>query len=300
MINCTPNSFIRQENNHSKQTCPSSNSSFYNWSSDEDEEFIENTNKATDNNKFYYDKKNNNYSRNTSNNDNLIKNYNLRENSRNNPPAVKSKKLSQKAIISKKLENPFIKNECKNNKLYKVKKGDNLLKIAKKFNTDINEIMKINKIKENDTIQEDMILKISENKIEIKSTQNDVNNTIQSKNPYFCWPIKHVYGTKRDGLDGVKSIGIFIMGEPDTTVFSSAEGIVTKVGYMRGFGNYIILTHINKYLTIYSNLKDIKVCEGEKIQGGKSIGKVEGNKLHFQIGHSGKPEDPFKYLSKKS
>ncbi|MFH0976087.1 MAG: peptidoglycan DD-metalloendopeptidase family protein [Spirochaetota bacterium] len=194
---------------------------------------------------------------------------------------------------------PVISNKPgKTNKiLYKVKKGDSLLKLSKKFNTNINEITRINNIKNNDKIHEGMILKFPEDK---QQTSYTPNNQVQLKNPDFCWPIKHVYGTKRDGLDGVKSIGILILSEPDTTVFSSADGIVKKVGYMRGFGNYIILTHNNKYLTIYSNLKDIKVCEGEKISAGKSIGKTEGNKLHFQIGHSGKPEDPLKYLSKKS
>ena len=95
-------------------------------------------------------------------------------------------------------------------------------------------------------------------------------------------------------------MGIIITGKENSKILSSARGIVKKVGIMRGFGQYVIMKHLDRYFTIYSNLKTIFVTEGQVIGSGKTIGKLNGNKLHFQIDYSGKPEDPLKYLSKRS
>ncbi len=118
--------------------------------------------------------------------------------------------------------------------------------------------------------------------------------------PKFNWPIKKIKTVKRDGQDGVKSIGIIITGKENSRILSSACGIVKKIGNMRGFGQYVIMKHMDRYFTIYSNLQTIFVREGQEIGSGKTIGKLNGNKLHFQIDYSGRPEDPLKYLSKRS
>jgi LysM repeat protein len=182
-------------------------------------------------------------------------------------------------------------------KTYKVVKGDNLSKISDKFNVPVSELLKINKIKNNDKIQLGMLIKIPDKKIPIISGSSNQYRSI-SEAPRFIWPMKSVYSAKRDGQDGVKPIGIIITGNSENCVLSSADGIIKKIGHMRGFGNYIIIKHVNKYLTIYSNLKKIEVTEGDRIKSGELLGKIEGNKLHFQIGKSGKPEDPLMYLSR--
>ncbi|MBN2039864.1 MAG: peptidoglycan DD-metalloendopeptidase family protein [Spirochaetes bacterium] len=184
-------------------------------------------------------------------------------------------------------------------KVYIVKKGDNLFSISRKFNTTAADIAVFNNIKNRNKIIVGMRLKIP-GPDSHKSSIQKKNKNFKKTNPDFIWPLKKIYGTERDGLKGVKSIGIIITGKQNTSVFSSADGFVTKVGHMRGFGNYIIVKHENKYLTIYSNLKHVDVNEGDRIKKGKQIGNLNGNKLHFQIGYAGKPEDPFIYLSTKT
>jgi LysM repeat protein len=216
------------------------------------------------------------------------------------------KRYSEKTISQKKdikRDEKILKKQVTNVKIitkyktYKVVKGDNLSRISDKFNVPVSELLKINKIKNNDKILSGTLIKIPDKIIITKSIKNNANKSI-SEAPRFIWPMKSVYGARRDGLDGVKPIGIIITGNSDNNVLSSADGIIEKIGYMRGFGNYIIIKHVNKYLTIYSNLKNIEVAEGDKIRKGESLGKLEGNKLHFQIGRSGKPEDPMSYLSR--
>ena len=117
----------------------------------------------------------------------------------------------------------------------------------------------------------------------------------------FRWPLKKVMSYCRDGKKGVKSIGIVITGRPGSSVVTAATGIVTKIGYMRGFGKYIVISHADRYVTVYANLHKISVREGERIAKGIPIGSLNDSerRLHFQIGYAGKPKDPIKFLPGK-
>ena len=122
-----------------------------------------------------------------------------------------------------------------------------------------------------------------------------------SYKPDFTWPLKNIKTYTHDGINGVKPIGIIITGKQNAGVTTSASGIVKKIGYMRGFGNYIIIKHKGRFATVYSNLKKIVVKEGEEVKVGTMIGYVGNNKkLHFQIDYEGRPDDPLKYLPKNS
>ena len=105
---------------------------------------------------------------------------------------------------------------------------------------------------------------------------------------------------KKDEFNGVRPIGIIITGTPGSAVLSSAPGVVKKIGQMRGFGKYVVINHAGRYATVYANLGEITVSEGEKILAGYMIGKINKSdkRIHFQIDFEGKPENPLKYLPK--
>ncbi|MCU0822047.1 MAG: peptidoglycan DD-metalloendopeptidase family protein [Spirochaetes bacterium] len=195
------------------------------------------------------------------------------------------------------------KNVVKNRKKvtsYIIKNGENLTRIAKRFNLDVDDICRMNRIKNPNDIYAGMILHLVPERPErtpIKKIKKSDGTT--AVRPSFEWPIKDVVSVKRDGDDGVRSIGIIITGKKGSRIYSSAAGTVKKIGQMRGFGNYVILKHPERYFTIYSNLNNIFVSEGENVGTGKMIGRLDGNMLHFQIDNSGKPEDPLGYLSKR-
>lgn len=191
-------------------------------------------------------------------------------------------------------ENSRKRDERKNNSAtYKIRKGDNLTKIANRFSVTINSLCAVNRIKNPDDIYAGMLIKIPP---PLRSTGN--GRAVQK--PQFVWPIANIKSVKRDGEDGVKSIGIIIKCRNRSSILSSAPGIVEKVGKMRGFGRYIILRHRDRYFTIYSKLKNIYVSEGQQVSGGKVIGRIEDDRLHFQIDNSGKPVDPLRYLPGRS
>ncbi len=113
----------------------------------------------------------------------------------------------------------------------------------------------------------------------------------------FSWPLKKVSNYRRDGTEDIKSIGIFITGSSNSDVVASLEGVVKKIGYMRGYGRYVAISHEGRYVTVYSNLSNIYVKEGERVSKGGVIGTLSSDRtLHFQIGHAGKPENPLKHL----
>ena len=58
---------------------------------------------------------------------------------------------------------------------------------------------------------------------------------------------------------------------------------------------------VERYITVYSNIEKINVKEGEAVKKGSLLGKISTDSiLHFQIGKSGKPQNPLEYLPARS
>jgi lipoprotein NlpD len=203
-----------------------------------------------------------------------------------------SKKITKKAA------------PIKNNLIhYTVQKGDTLTRISKKYNISVTTIRSLNKLKNGNNIKKGVILKIpvKQEASYISKKRIDNEQTPYNKDkPRFQWPVHQVIDYRNDGLNGVRPIGIIITGKPGSTVLSSAPGTVKKIGTMRGFGKYIVIHHSGRFASVYANLDQIMVAEGDKIQAGNAIGRINffDRKLHFQIDFEGKPENPLKYLPK--
>ena len=118
----------------------------------------------------------------------------------------------------------------------------------------------------------------------------------------FIWPVHEVITYSNESLTGVKSIGITITGKPGSAIVSSASGVVRRIGHMRGYGKYIVITHKDRFATVYANLGAIMVTEGDHIDRGKIIAKIsnEDKYIHFQIDREGKPTNPLNLLPKRS
>jgi len=126
------------------------------------------------------------------------------------------------------------------------------------------------------------------------------------------WPVSRGVLTGKFGkqnhpiLPGITidSKGIDISTDNNAEVTAVFGGEVTKVFSIMGAGLNIIVTH-GGYKTVYTNLKDLKVKAGDKIEPRQSIGKVltEGDKtvLHIEIWQvtatGGTPLDPINWLS---
>ncbi len=97
--------------------------------------------------------------------------------------------------------------------------------------------------------------------------------------------------------------GIDIKAGGDLNVKAVADGIVSVIDWIPGYGSVIIVTHKDNYRTVYSHLSEIFVKEGDKLKTGDLIAKVgeslEGNILHFEIWSSRSNQNPEIWLAKK-
>lgn len=97
--------------------------------------------------------------------------------------------------------------------------------------------------------------------------------------------------------------GIDLEVKQGIDVKAVAEGIVSAIDWIPGYGSVLIVTHRNEYRTVYGHVSDIKVTEGQKVTPGMIIANVneslEGNILHFEIWSERNYQNPELWLAKK-
>lgn len=101
--------------------------------------------------------------------------------------------------------------------------------------------------------------------------------------------------TENSGVDISVNVG--------TDVVAVAEGEVSLISFIPGYGNVVILNHYDGYRTVYAHLSEIRVVEAQKVPEGHVIGKsgdsVSGSLLHFEVWQERQKMDPEAWLAKK-
>ena len=124
------------------------------------------------------------------------------------------------------------------------------------------------------------------------------------------WPVRsgkivRKFGENRnEKLNTVTlNYGIDIKTTADENVIAIADGVVSAIDWLPGYGSVIIITHKGDYRTVYSHLSNIYVKEGDKVKLGTVIGQVgeslEGNILHFEIWNSRNKQNPESWLARR-
>ncbi len=126
----------------------------------------------------------------------------------------------------------------------------------------------------------------------------------------MLWPLHNGKIVKRFGqnrnveLNTVTvNYGVDISLKKDPNVRCVAEGIVSAIDWLPGYGSVVIVSHKGDYRTVYGHLAEIYIDEGDKVATGKVIAKigesVDGKVLHFEIWNSRTNQNPEKWLAKK-
>jgi murein hydrolase activator len=124
------------------------------------------------------------------------------------------------------------------------------------------------------------------------------------------WPINggkiiSKYGENRNKQLNTITVnnGVDIKAGADPGVKVVAEGVVSAVDWIPGYGTVIIVTHKGDYRTVYGHLSEIYIKEGDKLKAGALIAKAaestEGHILHFEVWNSRTNQNPEIWLSKK-
>lgn len=101
--------------------------------------------------------------------------------------------------------------------------------------------------------------------------------------------------------------GIDLFAEIGTPVLAVRSGkVVASKEQNKRMGNYVVIRHPGKLVTIYGHLSKLCVRRGEFVRQGEKIGEVgkSGNAkyrdiqphLHFEVREEGVPNDPLEYL----
>lgn len=126
----------------------------------------------------------------------------------------------------------------------------------------------------------------------------------------LSWPLQggrviRKFGENRNPKLNTVTInyGIDIQAKADLNVKAVAEGVVSAIDFVPGYGSVIIISHKGNFRTVYSHLSQIFVSEGDVVKKGKVIAVVgegiEGNILHFEIWNSRDTQNPEQWLSRK-
>ncbi|MCX7816450.1 MAG: M23 family metallopeptidase [Syntrophales bacterium] len=237
-----------------------------------------------------------------------------------------------------------------------VRSGETLKDIGENYNVSPEEISRINRIKNTETLKEGKVLfipqtgsRITNGKPQKKDPQTPkkvvtakkTNSTVHTKEKQavsdavsnkhhtqlpeekppkitpevdktrrespgkveFIWPIKGKV-TSRYGLqpDGTIHNHICITTQSDNSVHAAASGKVIFSNFLKDFGGTIIIKHDERYATVYTHLKHLKVRTGQRVKKGEIIGTASPSNrkgesfIHFEIRYNNKPQNPLSFL----
>lgn len=190
--------------------------------------------------------------------------------------------------------------------VHKVKEGDTVYTIAKKYKTDAQKIVNFpfNDFADPDTFALDV------GQILI------VPDGVQPEAPAIFAPVSpppiYAGGTGQllwptTGIVTQYPVWYhmaFDIANPSAPgVMAANDGVVIFAGYQRfGYGNHVIISHGGVLSTLYGHLTEFYVNVGDHVARGQVIGKMgstgrsTGTHLHFEVRVNGTPVDPRMYL----
>ena len=195
-------------------------------------------------------------------------------------------KLNEIAIPSKIVRGQKILIPNQNGIQEEVTRRNSLDKIAKKYDMDKEELLRIN----NFTCENDA------DKIFIPGMKYDGVSKQLLLGEYFTRPIRggrftSMFGYRVDPFTKKKSChtGVDIAHKFGTKVYAAAPGKVIFAGTGNDYGNFIRIQHTSGYVSYYAHLSKINVKKGDWVSTGTFIGQVGSTgrstcpHLHYEI-----------------
>jgi murein DD-endopeptidase MepM/ murein hydrolase activator NlpD len=123
--------------------------------------------------------------------------------------------------------------------------------------------------------------------------------------PTFGWPVRgQIIASFCESSDGTPGNGINIAVAEETPIAAADGGIVAYAGdELKGYGNVIILSHPDGYVTAYAHASKLLVRRGDKVERCQVIalagqtGRVRSPQLHFELRKGSTVLDPIPLLA---
>lgn len=176
---------------------------------------------------------------------------------------------------------------------YEVKKGDTLDSIARRFKSDVADIMGFNGLVVGEPLLAGETLIIPDGEFASQSPTQKTPAVSRFANlpeqpGYYARPI--IGGRKSQGIHGFN--GVDLANYCGAPVLVSAQGTVIVArssGWNGGYGKYVVITHPNGTQTLYAHLDTVFVSVGQPLARSSQIGTVgrtgnsTGCHVHFEI-----------------
>ncbi len=113
------------------------------------------------------------------------------------------------------------------------------------------------------------------------------------------------FGKNTKGKFGITTFanGIDIKAPPGTKIRAVYDGKVVFSGFLRGYGNLLIIDHGQQYYSLISRAETFYKKEGDPVSTGEIIGLMSGRQgllaegLHFEIRKGTAPENPLHWVN---
>jgi len=201
-----------------------------------------------------------------------------------------------------------------------VKRHQTFWRICKTYGVDMEEVARVNGIKDKTKIGvgQRIFIPGAKRVLKVDIYVEDVTaggkaTAVTYEKGRFIWPVTgqvtasfSAYATtenRRWPLGQRRHDGIDISALTGTTVQAADSGkVVYSDNKMRGYGNLIIIEHQDHFFTIYAHNEENLVKEEVLVKQGDAIAKVgktgsaTGPHLHFEIRKGSEPLDPMRFL----
>ena len=112
------------------------------------------------------------------------------------------------------------------------------------------------------------------------------------------------FGMRNDPFTGQREFhtGIDISTPTGNRVYAPANGTVVRVGWDKGYGRIVQVSHGYGMTTLFGHLSTARVMEGQRVRRGDllalvgSTGRSTGPHLHYEVHLEGKPVNPLEYV----
>jgi murein DD-endopeptidase MepM/ murein hydrolase activator NlpD len=118
--------------------------------------------------------------------------------------------------------------------------------------------------------------------------------------PLRAYRLTSSYGVRANPVTGNISVhrGLDLAAPEGTEVFSAADGTVIETGEDAVYGKYVIISHRDRWTSLYGHLQRIETSLQAQVRSGTLIGRVgstgqsTGPHLHFELRQDGRAVDP--------
>lgn len=129
----------------------------------------------------------------------------------------------------------------------------------------------------------------------------EVSGSILYGGGWFIWPADNRYLSGNDFWSG--HLAIDIAAATGAPIYASDAGVVVYSGWnSNGYGNVVMIDHLNGYHTLYAHLSALNVSCGSAVAQGNIIGRAgstgnsTGPHLHFEVRYFGGFLNPWTVL----